>query len=368
MRAASSWAASTLVALVVAAPLRAEEVQPQPVSPAAPPVTAPATTTAPAAPAAAPAPVVVPATFDLTRPEIVAFVNARVAEGAKRERVMSLLAAARPQSRIIEAMMRPAEKALPWYEYRARFMTDDRIEAGVTIWREHRESLERIAREHHVSPQYILAITGVETSFGRITGRYRVLDALATLAFLYPPRAPFFQSELAEFFRLADEEHLDPTTVLGSYAGAMGIAQFMPSSYRRLAVDGDGNKSRDLWSDWDDVFASIANYLAENGWQYGDTVLADASFSGANVPDVVDKVALSETLGTLQARGFTVDSAAWTDTPALVVSAPKPTEAAWRAGFRNFYVITRYNRSPLYAMAVNDLADALAARMWPGTP
>jgi membrane-bound lytic murein transglycosylase B len=301
--------------------------------------------------------------FDLARPAIAAFIEARVAEGASRERVTAILSSARSLPKILEAMSRPAEKALPWYEYRARFITDERIGVGVKLWQEHREELERIARERHVSPQYILAITGVETFYGRITGRYRVLDALSTLAFDYPPRAAFFQSELASFLKLADEEALDPATVLGSYAGAMGVAQFMPSSYRNFAVDGDGNRGRNLWTDWSDVFASIANYLAQHGWQYGGSVLADATFSGAGVPPVVDKVALTETLGSLQAQGFAIDSAAWIDTPALVVSAPQPTQAAYRVGFKNFYVITRYNRSPLYAMAVNDLADALAARM-----
>jgi membrane-bound lytic murein transglycosylase B len=306
--------------------------------------------------------------FDLSRPAIAAFIDARVAEGANRERLGAILTAARPQPRILEAMSRPAEKALPWYEYRARFITEERIDAGVKLWRERREELEAIARAQHVSPQYILAVTGIETYYGRITGRYRVLDALCTLAFDYPPRAAFFQSELAQFLKLAEEEALDPTAVLGSYAGAMGVAQFMPSSYRSYAVAASGHGNRDLWNNWGDIFASVANYLAQHGWQYGDSVLADASFNGTAVPDVVDKVALTETLGSLQMQGFAVDSAAWADTPALVVSAPQPTQAAYRVGFKNFYVITRYNRSPLYAMAVSDLADALAARMGQATP
>jgi membrane-bound lytic murein transglycosylase B len=316
--------------------------------------------------------------FDLTRPGISAFIDARVAEGANRERLAALLANARSQPKIIEAMNRPAEKALPWYEYRARFITNERIDAGVKLWREHRDELEGIARTQHVSPQYILAITGVETFYGRITGRYRVLDALCTLAFDFPSRATFFQSELAQFLKLSEEEGLDPTTVLGSYAGAMGVAQFMPSSYRMYAVNASGKgasdkgtggkRGRDLWNDWGDVFASVANYLVQHGWQYGGGVLADASFTGTKEPDVVDKVALNETLGSLKSLGFSVDTDAWSDTPALVISAPQPTQAAYRVGFKNFYVITRYNRSPLYAMAVSDLADALAARMEQATP
>jgi membrane-bound lytic murein transglycosylase B len=308
------------------------------------------------------------ASFDLARPAIAAFIDARVAEGASREHVTAILAGARPQPKILEAMGKPAEQALPWYEYRARFITDERINAGVKLWREHRDELERIARERRVSPQYILAIAGVETFYGRITGRYRVLDALSTLAFDYPPRAAFFQSELAQFLKLTDEESLDPTAVLGSYAGAMGVAQFMPSSYRKFAVDGDGDRGRNLWTDWSDVFASIANYLAQHGWQYGGSVMANATFSGVSLPDFVDKVALNETLGSLQSQGFAIDSAAWSDTPALVISAPQATQPAYRVGFKNFYVITRYNRSPMYAMAVSDLADALSARMDAAAP
>jgi membrane-bound lytic murein transglycosylase B len=345
MHAASSWAGSTLERLAPACLVLAALLVPLGV------------TAADESPG-----------FDLSRPAITAFIDARVAEGANREHISAILASARSQSKILDAMNRPAEKALPWHEYRARFITEERIDTGVKLWREHRDELESIARARHVSPQYILAITGVETFYGRITGRYRVLDALSTLAFDFPPRAAYFQSELAQFLKLADEESLDPNTVLGSYAGAMGVAQFMPSSYRKYAVDAGGKPGRDLWTDWGDVFASIANYLALHGWQYGGSVLADATFTGATTPELVDKVALNETLGSLRAQGFAVDTAAWADTPALVVAAPKPTTAAYRVGFKNFYVITRYNRSPLYAMAVNDLAEALAARMEQTTP
>jgi membrane-bound lytic murein transglycosylase B len=219
--------------------------------------------------------------FDLTRPEIVAYVDARVKQGSKRAELMALLAAAVPQPKIIEAISRPAEKALQWWEYRARFMSDERIDAGVKLWREQRELLETNARATQVSPQYILAILGVETYFGRITGRYRVIDALATLAFDYPARAAFFQSELSEFLLLTRDEKLDPLVPLGSYAGAMGTAQFMPSSYRQYAVNADGLPRRDLWTEWGDIFASVGNYLSKHGWQYGGAVLTDAIYTGA---------------------------------------------------------------------------------------
>jgi membrane-bound lytic murein transglycosylase B len=300
--------------------------------------------------------------FDLSRPEIAAFVEARVKQGDTREQLLATLAAAEPQPKIIEAMSRPAEQALQWWEYRARFLTDERIDAGVKLWREQRELLEKSARATRVSPQYILGILGVETYFGRITGRYRVIDALTTLAFDYPARAPYFQSELAEFLQLAREEKLDPLVPLGSYAGAMGVAQFMPSSYRRYAVNADGLPHRDLWTEWGDIFASVGNYLAKHGWQYGGVVLADASYTGAGDPKVPSSVELTGTLASLQAEGIRSGFGGYGDTPALLVAAPLADRASYRIGFTNFYVITRYNRSPLYAMVVNDLAEAIAAR------
>ncbi len=306
----------------------------------------------------------VPPGFDLARPEIVEFIDQQVKAGADRAQTLATLGQAQPQPKIIEAISKPAEKSLQWFEYRARFLTEERITAGVRLWREQRELLEGIAREQRVSPQYILGILGVETYYGRITGRYRVIDALATLAFDYPPRSPFFRSELGNFLQLAREEKLDPLAPLGSYAGAMGIAQFMPSSYRRYAVNAGGTPARDLWADWADVFASVANYLRQHGWQYGGTVLADTLYVGEAVPVLPEGVALKDTLGSLRQRGFEVAYDAADDTPATIVNAPlAPDRANYRVGFNNFYVITRYNRSPLYAMAVSDLADAIAARI-----
>jgi membrane-bound lytic murein transglycosylase B len=300
--------------------------------------------------------------FDLTRPEIAAFIDARVKQGENREQLVATLAAAEPQPKIIEAMTRPAEQALQWWEYRARFLTDERIDAGVKLWREQRELLESSARATRVSPQYILGILGVETFFGRITGRYRVIDALCTLAFDFPARAPFFQSELGEYLQLAREEQLDPLVPLGSYAGAMGVAQFMPSSYRHYALNAGGKPHRDLWNDWGDIFASVGNYLAQHGWQYGGVVLADASYAGDGAPKLPDRVVLDGTLATLALLGISTRFGGYSDTPALLVAAPLADHPAYRIGFTNFYVITRYNRSPLYAMAVSDLADAIAAR------
>jgi len=300
--------------------------------------------------------------FDLQRPEIQAFIAEQVKAGADPAALTELLAGAVPQPKIIEAMTKPAETALRWFEYRARFITEERIEAGAALWREHRELLDRIAASEHVSPQYLLAIIGVETFYGRNTGRYRVLDALATLGFDYPPRSEFFRAELGQFLKLCNEEHLDPKTLLGSYAGAMGVAQFMPSSYRQYAINEGGLPARDLWRDWGDIFGSVAHYLHQFGWQYEAPVMADARYTLETPPELPTTVTLSDSIGKLREKGFVIDTSLPADTPAVAVVATQADGPAWRIGFRNFYVITRYNRSPLYAMAVNDLADAILQR------
>ena len=308
-----------------------------------------------------------PARFDVTRPEIASFIN-EVAErdGLQAREVRKLLREARPQPKILDAMNRPIEKIAPWWEYRARFVTPERIDDGVRFWADHKESLERAAATYQVPPEYIVAILGVETQYGRVTGSYRVLDALATLAFDYPPRQKFFRSELEQFLILTREYKLDPLNTKGSYAGAMGAPQFMPSVYRRYAVDADADKRRDLWGDWDDIAASIANYLHEHGWMPGAPVLAetrlDPSPSFQLEPHSLE---LSETVDSLGARGVKVDLDVPADTPALLISAEQPDGPAYRVGFHNFYVITRYNSSPRYAMAVFDLAQAIRERVHP---
>jgi membrane-bound lytic murein transglycosylase B len=269
-----------------------------------------------------------------------------------------------PQPKIIDAMNRPAEKVSPWWEYRARFLTEQRIREGLDFWTQHREVLERIAAERGVPPEYLAAIVGVETYYGRITGSYRVIDALATLAFDYPPRASFFRAELEQFLILTREEHIDPLKATGSYAGAMGAPQFMPSSYRRFAVDGGSDGRRNLWTDWDDVLASIANYLRENGWETGAPVVVPAILD-PNADFQIDtrNLDLNETIDGLNAKGVRVDLPVPGTTPVVLISAEEQDGPAYRVGFGNFRCITRYNRNARYAMAVNDLAQALAEGM-----
>jgi membrane-bound lytic murein transglycosylase B len=215
-----------------------------------------------------------------------------------------------------------------------------------------------------VAPEYIVAIIGVETKFGRIMGRYRVLDALATLAFDYPPRSEFFRKELEEFVLLTREESLKPLDALGSYAGAMGGSQFMPSSYRKFAVDADGDGKRDLWTNWDDVIASTANYFREHGWETGGPVLSEVDLDPEPTFTIDTRnLKLNETVESLNALGVHTRTPMPADTPAMILSAEQKDGPAYRVGFRNFEVITRYNRSVKYAMTVNDLAEAIAQRV-----
>lgn len=304
--------------------------------------------------------------FDLSRPEILAFVDDIVGRNSlNREQVLALLGKANLQPKILEAMSRPAERVSPWWEYRARFITDRRIREGVEFWQQHRERLDKIEAETGVAPAYIVAIIGVETFYGRITGSFRVLDALMTLGFDYPPRAQFFRGELEQFLLLAREEAVDPEAALGSYAGAMGAPQFIPSSYRRFAVDGGGDGQRNLFRDWDDVVASVANYFKVHGWERGAPVLAEAE-AAPEVMSTLDprNLALNDTVAGLQVRGVSIgrdDLAA--DLPAILIPAELETGPNVRVGFKNFQVITRYNRSVRYAMAVHDLAQALTERV-----
>ena len=329
-----------------------------------------------AQPQSAPAP-----GFDLKRPEIAQFIK-EVAErdGFTRHDLRALLKQARPQQKILDLMNRPIEKTAPWWEYRARltaldpiasyrerFLTNERITLGAQFWADHKDALEHAAATYQVPPEYLVAIVGVETFYGRQTGRFRVLDALSTLAFDYPQRGSYFRAELEQFLLLARDNKLDPLSTNGSYAGAMGVPQFMPSAYRRYAVDADADKTRDLWGDWDDILASVANYLKEYGWVPGAPVLAEVHLD----PDPTFQIEprnleLTDTLDGLAAHGVTVTSDLPGNTPVVLISAEQRDGPAYRVGFKNFYVITRYNNSARYAMAVYDLAQAVAQRA-PGT-
>ncbi|HEU4485097.1 MAG TPA: lytic murein transglycosylase B [Povalibacter sp.] len=269
-----------------------------------------------------------------------------------------LLAGAETRQNILDAISRPAERVTPWFEYRAQFLTDRRIQRGVEFRHEHAKRLAAI--DDVQLADTVIGILGVETFYGRITGKFRVLDALTTLGFDYPPRADFFRGQLQQFLLLTREEAVDPAAALGSYAGAMGSPQFVASSYRKFAVDGDGDGRRDLWSSWDDVIASVANYLRGHGWRTGEQVLADASLTDGDLSRFnIERIELNETVKSLRDKGVQFDTKLPDDAPAMLIAAQGSTGPAYRVGFHNFYVITRYNRSSMYAMAVHDLGAAV---------
>lgn len=301
--------------------------------------------------------------LDIARPEVRAFIDEMTKQhGFERREVEALMKQAQTKQPILDAISRPAERVVPWHEYRERFLTERRIQQGADFWVAHRERLQAIADEQLAAAA--IGILGVETSFGRITGRYRVIDALATLGFDYPPRAEFFRGELVQFLLLSREEQVDTSTALGSYAGAMGAPQFISSSYRKYAVDADGDGKRDLWNSWDDVIGSIANYLRGFGWQDGEPVLVNAQIKDDDLsPFDTSKIALNETVKSLRDKGVSFETSMADDAPAMLIVGQGKKGPEYRVGFNNFYVITRYNRSTMYAMAVHDLGLAIQGFM-----
>jgi membrane-bound lytic murein transglycosylase B len=291
-----------------------------------------------------------------------AFVDKMVAEhGFDRDALNATLKSATIDQSILDAIAKPAERVVPWYEYRAIFVNEARIAAGTRFWTEHAGTIQSISERYGVAPEMLVAIIGVETYFGQRTGKYRVLDSLATLAFAYPPRSKFFSGELEQFLLLTREEGLDPKTPMGSYAGAMGAGQFIPSSFRTYAVDADGDGKRDIWNDWADVLGSIANYFKKNGWQTGEPVVDPATRSANwKGPEPSNALELAETVGSLEKQGYVFSTSESTDAPAAVFALEASAERSefW-IGYHNFKVITRYNRSPKYALAAHQLGQAI---------
>lgn len=275
-----------------------------------------------------------------------------------RESISKLLADAEVKPNILEIMARPAERVVPWHEYRQQFLNERRIGQGVQFRSAHAQRLGSI--DDPLLSDVIVGILGVETSYGRVTGKIRVLDALTTLAFDYPPRAAFFRGELQEFLLLTRDERIDPRQALGSYAGAMGSPQFIPSSYRNYAVDADGDGRRDLWKSWDDVIASVANYLHAYGWRDGEPVCVPATLPSEDLSAFnVTRAELNESVQSLRDKGVQFETDRPADSAAMLIVAQGKNGPEYRVGFHNFFVITRYNRSTMYAMAVHDLGRAV---------
>ena len=302
--------------------------------------------------------------IDTDRDDVRAFIDEMVEQhGFDRTELVVLLGEAEVQEGILEAMRRPAERTKPWHEYRDIFIQPKRVNAGVAFWAEHADAIERISADTGVPAEILVGIIGVETYYGRITGKHRVLDALVTLGFDYPPRAKFFRKELGHFLQLAREEAIDPRTALGSYAGAMGAPQFIPSSYRAYADDGDGDGRKDLFNNWDDVLASVAEYFRRHRWKPGAPVVTSASLAdnaSLTLP-AENKLADPIDIGALREQGLEFDTAELAGDSARVIVFEGDAGRELHVGFHNFYVITRYNRSTMYAMAVWQLGNEIAA-------
>ena len=297
------------------------------------------------------------------RPDVLAFVQEMVQKHGFVERELAqVFARTRRLDVALRAVATPAS-ARAWVDYRALFVNDRLIAGGVEFWRAHQAALERASQHYGVPEQYIVAIIGIETNYGRQMGRWRVIDALTTLAFDYPPRAPYFRGELENYLLIARETGTDIFSVRGSWAGAIGIPQFMPGSYLRYAVDFDGDGHANLTANPADAIGSVANFLKQHGWKAGENVLLEADVKGDAYRALIDGgVQPRHSIAELAKAGVAAKGSASPEARAVLIeleSAGRPSD--FRLGFDNFYVITRYNRSSFYATAVNDLAAAIRA-------
>lgn len=247
-----------------------------------------------------------------------------------------------------------------WDRYRKKFLTDDRIAKGAAFWARNRHSLKRAEQQYGVPAEYIVAIIGVETLYGGNVGRSPVFDSIATIAFDYPRRSKYFTDELEQYLLMARDERFDPRSKRGSYAGAMGLGQFMPSSFRKYAVDFDGNGRRNLWNP-DDAIGSVANYFRGYGWRKGEGVAVRATYSGSGYKSMETGFDSRHSLGSLKRAGVRASGSVSSRTVSLLSYSTYSGDELW-LGKHNFYVITRYNHSNRYAMAVHQLAQAVKQR------
>jgi membrane-bound lytic murein transglycosylase B len=299
------------------------------------------------------------------RSEVEAFIAEMVERHAfARPDLERLLASARHQAAVVAAMAPVPSGARSWRLYRANFVSPRRIEAGVRFWRMHSAALDRAEQAYGVPPEIVVAIIGVETEYGRNQGGFRVLDALATLAFDYPRRADYFRTELEQYLLLARETRLDAAAVKGSFAGAIGIPQFMPGSVRRFAVDFDGDGRHDLRGSAADAIGSVANFLAEHGWVGGAPVAVPARIEDERALGLVDGgIVPVHRPDVLREFGVAFDREIAVEAPGVLVELESPDgPPEYLVGLQNFYAITRYNRSSFYAAAVVELAEAVKSK------
>ena len=294
------------------------------------------------------------------RDDVSQFINSMVKKHQfQRQELTDLFSQARVHQKIIDAITRPAESK-PWYQYRPIFLGDKRIQNGVEFWNKNQALLERAEQTFGVPAEIITAIVGVETFYGNHKGGYRVLDSLVTLGFDYPKRGSFFRSELEQFLLMTREENMEPLSVMGSYAGAMGQPQFIASSFRSYAIDFDKDGKRDLWQNTADVIGSVANYFKRHGWVRGEPIVSPATVSGKHIRELVDKGIKPHTsIQSLQRQGVQPDNTLPKKAKGALIELEQKDGNEYWIGLNNFYVITRYNHSPLYAMAVYQLGQEI---------
>lgn len=262
---------------------------------------------------------------------------------------------------ILDAISRPAE-GKPWHEYRPIFLTRSRLKGGIKFWQQNKEPLQKAAEVYGVPEEIIVSIIGVETRYGKHAGRYPVMDALATLAFAYPPRSTFFRKELQEYLLMTREEGLDPMKQKGSYAGAMGMPQFIASSFRRYAIDFNGDGQRDLWNNRTDVIGSVANYFKKHHWKKGQPIAHRVRVHGERYKNIISK-GLKPTLSLkeLMDNGVSLPQGLPKDIKGTLLELKGKKGLEYWVTWHNFYVISRYNHSALYSMAVFQLSQRIRA-------
>lgn len=306
----------------------------------------------------------------LSRPEFQELVKKLEKEpNLSKERLEKLFSTVKRQDSILEAIAKPAEKTKTWAEYRPIFVNQKRINGGVEFWNKYRDTLIRAEKEYGVAPEIIVAIIGVETRYGQQKGRYRVLDSLSTLAFDYPPRSKFFLQELEQYLLLEKDAGIDIENTLGSYAGAMGYGQFIPSSYHHYAVDFDGDGKIDIIDNPVDAIGSVANYFKRHGWEDGEAIASRAYID----KDTLDKESLEKMIDRDEMKpefrikdfskaGLLTDDSISEKEKVTAYKLSGQEDEYWLC-LNNFYVITRYNHSRLYAMSVYQLGEMIKMQM-----
>lgn len=294
------------------------------------------------------------------REDVKIFIDEMVEQhGFDRAYLEDKFASAKRLDNVLESIAKPAEKELNWGQYRPIFVTNKRTNKGKKFIKQHRATLERAEQEYGVPVEIIAAIIGVETYYGKHTGKYTVFDSLTTLGFDYPKRSKFFKSELKQFLLLSKEEDIDIETMTGSYAGAMGMPQFISSSYRNYAVDFDGDGKRDLWNSTEDVIGSVANYFSEHGWVKGADVTYRVNVTDKSVLQKENKLKPYVSVDQLKKRGVKIDEELDGNEMVTLLKLEGKAGNEYWIGLKNFYVITRYNHNEMYAMAVFQLSERL---------